>query len=284
MTDERPVPAPVIDAGDRVGPYRLEDRLGEGGMADVFRAVRERDGAVVALKVAKPVPGSDRELTRRFLREARAAREVSHPHLINVLDVGELPGRPYLTMTLVEGRTLAERISADGPLPVSDVVQITTDLASALDALHEAGIVHRDVKPSNVMLDGAGAAVLADLGLARHHDFSALTRVSQVVGTLDYLAPESIQGAVPEAPIDIYALGCVVFECVLGRPPFGGRSMFAIGMAHLEERPADPSSERDGLSAAFGAVVLAALAKAPGERPPSAGAFADALSAAAPGV
>ena len=158
--------------GDAVGPYRIQAILGEGGMGQVFRAAHAQTGALVALKLLKPEVATDEGLIRRLLREARAAGTVEHRHLVGVLDAGQADGQHYLALELVPGVTVAQRIDAEGPLPLDDVVRMAADVAAGLDALHRAGIVHRDVKPSNVLLDADadGVARLTDFGLAKGHD------------------------------------------------------------------------------------------------------------------
>jgi serine/threonine protein kinase len=266
----------ALQPGDAFGEYVIDDQLGEGGMGIVFRAIRE-DGAVVALKVIKPGLVADERTARRFAREARAAGEVDHPHLIDVLDAGDVDGIGYMAMRYVPGKSLDDRIQASGPLPVEDTVRIVAEIASALDALHAAGLVHRDVKPSNILLDEERGALLTDFGLAKRRDYSMLTAPGQMLGTLDYIAPEMLRGEQPGPSADLYALGCVVFECLAGEPPFGGLSMFEVGMAHLGDQPADPCASRADAPPSLGEVVLRALAKEPAERPPSATVYAEML-------
>jgi serine/threonine-protein kinase len=270
----------TLEPGDAFGEYVVDEQLGEGGMGIVFRAIRE-DGAVVALKVLKPGLVRDEHATRRFAREARAAAAVEHPHLIDVIEAGDVDGTGFLAMRYVAGRSLDDRISEHGPLPVEDTTRIVAEIASALDALHAAGLVHRDVKPSNILLDDERGALLTDFGLAKSRDYSMLTAPGQMLGTLDYIAPEMLRGSEPGPRADLYALGCVVFECLAGTPPFGGLSMFEVGMAHLGDQPADPCAERDDAPADLSQAVLAALAKQPDARPPTATAYADMLIAAA---
>ena len=270
----------TLQPGDAFGEYVVDERLGEGGMGIVFRAIRE-DGKVVALKVLKPGLVADASAARRFAREARAAAEVDHPHLIGLIDTGDVDGVGYLAMRYVPGRSLDDRIRDHGPLPLEDTTRIVAEIASALDALHAAELVHRDVKPSNILLDAERGALLTDFGLAKRRDYSALTAPGQMLGTLDYIAPEMLRGAEPGPSADLYALGCVVYECLAGTPPFGGRSMFEVGMAHLGDVPADPCAERDDAPPELSQRVLAALAKEPAARPPTATAYADMLIAAA---
>jgi len=270
----------TLEPGDAFGDYVVDEQLGEGGMGIVFRAIRE-DGAVVALKVIKPGLVADEHTARRFAREARAAAEVAHPHLIDVVEAGDVDGTGFLAMRYVPGRSLDDRIREHGPLPVEDTTRIVAEIASALDALHAAELVHRDVKPSNILLDDERGALLTDFGLAKRRDYSMLTAPGQMLGTLDYIAPELLRGDEPGPSADLYALGCVVFECLAGEPPFGGRSMFEVGMAHLGDTPPDPCEQREDAPPELSQVALAALAKEPEQRPPSATAYAEMLIAAA---
>jgi serine/threonine protein kinase len=278
-------PRRVAGVGDAVGPYRVEAVLGEGGMGQVFRAAHTQSGAVVALKLLKPDAATDPSLIRRLLREARAAGTVEHRHLVGVLDAGQADGQHYLALELVPGVTVGQRIDAEGPLPLDDVVRIAAGVAAGLDALHGAGIVHRDIKPSNVLLDADDddAARLTDFGLAKGHDYSALTLPGQMLGTIDYLAPELIRGDEPTAGSDIYAFGCLVYACVAGRPPFGGRSLLQIGVGHLDEEPPDPCAQRSDAPEGFGEAVCFALRKTPAERPATATAYARLIAVGARG-
>jgi serine/threonine protein kinase len=260
--------------GQSLGPYRLEELLGEGAVGLVFRARREPDGEVVALKVLRAELSGDDGYRRRFAHEARAAQEVENSHLVPILDAGEADGRHFLAVRYVGGPTLEERIKVEGPLPSKDIARVTAHVGTALDALHGAGLIHRDVKPSNVLFDEEGRALLTDFGLAKGPAYTVLTRTGQVVGTLDYLAPELIRGQQATAATDIYALGCVVYECVSGQPPFGGKGLFEVSAAHLEEEPPDPCANRPDLPQALGWAVLQALTKDPEERPPTGAAFA----------
>lgn len=267
--------------GAAFGPYRLGPHLGEGAMANVFRAVREEDGAEFALKILKGDLSGNETYRRRFVHEARAAAGVRHEHLVPIADAGQVDGRPYLAVVYVPGCTLADRIRDEGPLPREHVVRIAVEVAAGLDALHGAGLVHRDVKSSNILLATDGAAMLTDFGLARGPGYTVLTRPGQVVGTLHYLAPELIRGEAALPATDIYALGCTVYECVTGRTPFGGRSIFQVGTGHLEDEPPDPGAGRVGWHPTLSRAVLLALRKDPAARPPTAGAYAHGIRAAA---
>jgi serine/threonine protein kinase len=271
----------ALEVGHRLGPYRIEGRLGQGGMGVVFRARHDGDDRTVALKVLRDELSADDAFKRRLAREARAAAEVDHPNLAPVLESGEADGRVYLAVRYVAGRSLDERLRFDGPLPVPDLVRLAADLGAGLDALHGRGIVHRDVKPANILLDGEGTAVLSDFGLAKGHAYTVLTKPGQILGTLNYLAPEVLRRE-PAGPLsDVYAFGCVLFECLSGKAPFAGRGLLRVGMAHLEELPGDPAADRDDVPAAVGWTVHQALAKNPARRPPGAGTLARMLRLAA---
>jgi serine/threonine protein kinase len=253
--------------------------LGEGGMGKVFGARRE-DGTLVALKVLKPELAGDYIFQHRFNQEARAAAEVHNEHLVPIFEASEVDGLHYLAVAYLPGGSLADRLEADGNLPAAAAAQVISDVARGLDALHGAGIVHRDVKPGNVLFDAEGTAMLTDFGLAKGRAYTVLTQPGQVIGTLDYLAPELIRGEPATPSSDVYALGCVAYECVVGRAPFAEKTFFEIGLAHLEETPVDPREKRPELPAALAAAILATLEKDPSSRPAGAAAFADLLAAA----
>jgi serine/threonine protein kinase len=271
-----------IAVGDMLGGYRLEEQLGEGAMGLVFRAVRESDGVTVALKVLKVSLSEDDTYKQRFLHEARAAADVRHENLVPIVEAGEIDGRHFLAVEYVAGPTLAQRIESGGPLPVDALVRLAEEVGAALDALHERELVHRDVKASNVLL-ADGTALLTDFGLAKGPAYTVLTRPGQVLGTLEYLAPELIRGEPATRASDLYALGCMVYECATGKTPFGDRSMFEVGMAHLDEEPGDPGAGRDDWPAALSAAVLEALRKDAELRPPSAAAYTGMLERAVAG-
>lgn len=253
-------------------------------MGLVFRATRESDGEVVALKVLKRALTEDDIFKQRFNQEARATAEIRNPHLVPIVEAGEADGRQYLAVGYVTGGTLEERLKEGGPLALDEAVRVAECLATGLDALHAAGVIHRDIKSSNVMFNGEGTAMLTDFGLAKGRAYTVLTKPGQVVGTLDYLAPELIKGQ-PATPFtDIYALGCTIFESVTGRTPFGDKRLFQIGLAHLEEPPPNPSAARPEVPQSLARAILSALEKDPERRPPSAGAYVSGLqeSAGAP--
>ena len=274
-----PTVAGELKVGDTLGAYRVESVLGEGGMGQVFGARRD-DGTQVALKVLKPELAGDYVFQHRFSQEARAAAEVHNEYLVPIFEAGQADGVSYLAVAYLPGGSLADRLKAEGTLSAALASQVIAHVALGLDALHGAGIVHRDVKPGNVLFDADGTAKLTDFGLAKGRAYTVLTKPGQVIGTLDYLAPELIRGEPATPASDLYALGCVAYECVVGAAPFADKTFFEIGMAHLEEVPVDPREKRPELPAALSAAILATLAKEPGRRPAGAAAFADLLSAA----
>jgi serine/threonine-protein kinase len=249
-------------------------------MGVVFRAVREPEADEVALKVLRAELSADETFRKRFVHEARAAGEVRHKHLVPITDAGEADGRPYLAVAFVRGRTLEQRL-AGGPLPIPDIVRVVAHVASGLDALHNAGIVHRDVKPSNVIIDETGSASLTDFGLAKGRAYTVLTKPGMVMGTLDYLAPELLRGSEATGASDIYALGCLAYECTAGRAPFADTSMFDLASAHLNVEPPDPRTNRPDAPEGLSWAILQALAKEPEKRPPTATAYAHLISFAA---
>jgi len=264
--------------GDVVGPYRLEAVLGEGAMGIVYRATR--DDAVVALKVMRGELSGDELYRRRFAHEVRAATEVTHRHLVPVLEGGEADGRYYLAVAFVPGRTLEERLRGEGPLPLTDLLRVGAQVASGLDALHAAGLIHRDIKSSNVMLDPDHGAMLTDFGMAKGPAYTVLTKPGQMVGTLDYLAPELIKGEPATPATDLYAFGCLLYECLTGEPPFAAERVFQICNAHLEEAPPDPVERRPETPPGLSWALLRGMAKNPAERPPTATAYANMLNVA----
>ena len=271
---------PDLGPGDVLGGYRLGPLLGEGGMGKVFRATAVVDGRQVALKVLRAELSADDDLRHRFRREARAAAEVRHPNLVRVLDLGEADGRQYLAIEFVDGETLERRIARTGGLSPEDVLGLLSQIAPALDELHAHGLTHRDLKSSNILLDREGTAFLTDFGLAKGRGYTALTRPSEVVGTLDYLAPEIVRGEAATPASDVYALGCVVYECLAGRPPFADRDLTHVGLAHLSEQPPD-LTEKAGVPPLVSRAVLQALEKDPAARPGTAADYAAAIRAAA---
>jgi serine/threonine kinase PknH len=271
--------------GQQVEGYRLQRLLGEGACGFVFEADDGRGGSV-ALKILRPELANDATLRARFRREARLAQEIRSPHVAPILELGEAQGLTFLVLPLYPGGSLAARLRAHGPLGAGDTAGLAAQLARGLDELHDHGIVHRDVKPSNVLFAADGTAALSDFGLARASDSTRLTLDGQLLGTPHYLAPELIEGLEATPQSDLYALGCVLYECVAGTPPFAARRLTELGFAHLAEPAPDPRERCPELSADFALALLTALDKDPAARPTTATALARMLHvarSAAPG-
>src|SRR6201996_3975401 len=265
--------------GSQIGEYNVDDLLGEGGMGKVYTATGP-DGGRVALKLVKDDYARDETFRRRFTREARIAQTVNHPHVVPVLDTGEHEGLPYMAQRFIDGEPLDATIKR-GALPVATAVRICTDVAGGLEALWAAGMVHRDVKPANILLDETGRAYITDFGLAKDTQGSLLTLPGQALGSMDYMAPEQIRGEPVNAASDIYALGCVMYECMCGRPPFAEVQGMRILWAHLQDPPPDPRSVRADVPEAFWQALLVALEKDAAKRPQTAGEYARMLAGAA---
>jgi eukaryotic-like serine/threonine-protein kinase len=263
--------------GDR---YRLGERIADGGMGSVYRAVDESLGRPVAVKVLRRELADDPTFLERFRREARAAAAVSSPGVAGVYDYGELDGRAFIVMELVEGETLAERIAARGRLPWPEAFALAEQVARALDAAHAHGLVHRDVKPGNVLIGPGGRAKVTDFGIAKTAASATLTRTGMVLGSANYVAPEQARGDDVGPAADQYSLGCLLFEVVTGRTPYDGATAVAIATQHVSAPVPDPRQDRPDLPAPAAALIRRALAKDPSARFPSATAMADALAAA----
>jgi serine/threonine protein kinase len=272
MTDSR--------VGTKIDGYQIDSLLGEGGMGRVYIATGP-DGGRVALKLVKEDYARDETFRRRFNREARIASTVKHPNVVPVIATGEVEGVPYMAQRFIEGQSLDERLKQDGPLDLDTALRVCADVAAGLEALWAAGMVHRDVKPANILLDTEGQGYITDFGLAKDTQGSLLTLPGQALGSMDYMAPEQIRGEAVTAATDVYALGCVMYESLCGQPPFAQAQGMRILWAHLQDQPADPCTERRDLSPEFGQALLTAMAKAPEERPQSAGEYARMLAAAA---
>jgi serine/threonine protein kinase len=266
--------------GSQIGDYNVDDLLGEGGMGKVYTATGP-DGGKVALKLVKDDYARDETFRRRFYREARIAQTVKHPNVVPVLETGEVDGLPYMAQRFIDGMSLDEKLKRDGPLDAQTAVQVCTDVAAGLEALWAAGMVHRDVKPANILLDEDGRAYITDFGLAKDTQGSLLTLPGQALGSMDYMAPEQIRGEPVSAATDIYALGCVMYECMCGRPPFAEVQGMRILWAHLQDPPPDPRAARPDMSDEFVRVLLTALEKDSANRPQTAGEYARMLGAAA---
>jgi serine/threonine-protein kinase len=268
------------------GRYRVQRLLGKGGMGAVYLADDEVLKELVALKVISSAFAADEQaMVARFRREAAAARKVSSSNVIRIHDLGEArPGLLYLSMEYFAGRTLSEVIAQRGLVPIKDVQDMLAQICAGLETAHEAGVIHRDLKPSNVLVGERGAVKIIDFGLATTAAGDGLTATGAILGTPHYMAPEQVRGKTVDARSDIYALGALSYHLVTGRPPFSGDNAIAIGFAHLSETPQAPREIRKDCPPALETAILAALAKAPDQRPSSAKKFAEqaGLVAAAP--
>jgi len=262
--------------GARIGPYTLVRRIGEGGMGVVYECARDGSPDAIALKLLRPELAQNDGYRRRFQHEVRAAREVGHPGLVPIVDAGEADGYHYLAMPFVGTRTLKTLIR-EGRLPLDRTLALAGRLGAALDAIHERGLLHRDIKSSNILLTDDGLPMLSDFGVAKGAGYTVLTRTGLMVGTLDYLAPELIRGEPATPASDVYAFACLVYECLSGAPPFSSRSMFEIGYAHLNDAPAGLHTHVPGISDELDRALLRGLDKEPSRRPHLAGAYAGML-------
>jgi serine/threonine protein kinase len=273
-------------AGSRVGGYLLEEQIGRGGMAVVFRARDERLERQVALKILAPALAADDAFRQRFIRESRVAAAVDDPHIIPVFEAGEADGVLFIAMRYVRGGDVRSLLHRDGTLDAVRVAAIISPVASALDAAHTAGLVHRDVKPANMLLDVRPGrpdhVYLSDFGLSKEAlGATGLTSAGQFLGTVDYAAPEQVGGEQVGGQADQYALGCAAFEMLSGEPPFRRDQGMAVLYAHLSEAPPAITSRRHGLPGALDLVFRQVLAKSPQDRYPSCAAFAEAVRQAA---
>src|SRR6201994_424601 len=248
------------------GRYRLEARIASGGMSTVYRALDETLERQVAVKLMNREVASDSDQLERFRREARAVAQLSHPHIVGVIDAGEDDGRPYIVLEYVEGETLKDRIRRMGRLPISEAVAYAIEIARALGAAHARHIVHRAVKPQNVLVDEEGSAKVTDFGIARTLEEDGLTADGRVLGTTDYVSPEQALGQDVTGQSDLYSLGVVLYEMLTGEVPFTGESQVAVAMKHVRETIPDVQLKRPEVSAALASVVDTATAKRLDER------------------
>ncbi len=255
--------------------YRIEEVIGRGGMGVVYRAYDLRLKRTVALKLIAPALAHDERFSERFAKETELAMSLEHPNVVPIHDAGDVDGRLYLAMRLVVGIDLRKLLRDEGALEPSRSLAICRQIANALDAAHEAGLVHRDVKPSNVLLDENDHVYLADFGLTRRLDEQPPGGAEgRSVGTPAYLAPEQIESRPVDGRADVYALGCVLFECLTGSTPYSGASRLEVAWAHLEAEPPAASQTRPGIPEAIDGVIARALAKEPEERYQTCGALA----------
>jgi serine/threonine-protein kinase len=282
-------PAGLADSGSppQVGSYQMVEEIGRGGMAIVYRARDVRLGRWVALKVLAEDLARDEGFRRRFIRESRAAAAVDHPNIIPIFDAGEAGGVLFIAMRYVGGQDVHSLLNRAGPLPAARATGIVTQVASALDAAHASGLVHRDVKPANMLLGGLAEdgsedhVYLSDFGISKTSQATTnLTLTGQVLGTLNYLAPEQIEGRTVDGRADAYSLACAAFEMLSGAPPFRRDQSLAVMWAQLSAPPPPLTGARPDLPAAVDQVIFRGLAKDPEDRYPSCRAFAAALQEA----
>lgn len=271
-----------LATGARIAGYRLEERIGQGGMAVVFRAHDERLDRTVALKLLAPALAGNPELQQRFISESRATATIDDPHIVPVFAAGQADGLLFIAMRYVAGGDAHSLLRRDGPLPPDRVAAIVSPVASALDAAHRAGLVHRDVKPSNMLMDvlpGRPVHVyLSDFGISKSVSAtSGLTAAGAILGTLAYMSPEQVRSQPVDGRSDQYALACSAYELLAGTPPFRRADPAALMYAQLSEPPPPLTATRPDLASDVDGVLARALAKAPGERYASCGEFADAL-------
>jgi serine/threonine-protein kinase len=260
------------------GRYRIVERIGSGGMADVYRAQDTHLGREVALKVLHRRFAQDQEFVERFRREAKSAAGLQHPNVVGVYDRGEHDGTYYIAMEHLPGRTLKEILAGSAPLPEEQVIDLGLQILAAAAFAHRHGVIHRDFKPHNVIVDEQGQAKVTDFGIARA-GASEMTETGSIMGTAQYLSPEQAQGHAVTPASDLYSIGVMLYELLAGRLPFEGDSAVSVALKHLSEPPPPISSFRPDVSPALEAVVMAALAKDPAQRWQSADDFAGALVA-----
>src|SRR4249919_1285122 len=245
--------------------YRLERKLGSGGMADVWLAEDQELGRHVAVKMLHERYANDEQFVERFRREATHAAGLSHPNIVSIYDRGVAGGSYYIVMEYIEGRTLKELIVTRGPCPVPVAISYTRQILAALRYAHKNGIIHRDIKPHNVLVDREGRVKVADFGIARA-GASEMTEAGSIIGTAQYLSPEQAKGASVDQTSDLYSVGVVLYELLTGVVPFSGDTPVEIAMKHLSTVPEPPSAKRADVPRDLDMVVMRALAKDPSER------------------
>lgn len=265
-------------SGSMLGPYLLGDLLGRGGMGEVYRATDTRRTREVALKLLGPAVTDSPEARERFLRESRIAAVLNDPHVIPIHDWGEIDGQLFIDMRLVQGRDLRKALTEDGPMPAARALEIVGQAARALDSAHAAGLVHRDVKPENLLVDNRDFTYLVDFGVAVSSTDTRLTQTGSAIGSLRYMAPERFGVDAPTSSVDIYALTCVLYECLTGNPPFADATTLQSTIAaHLHRTPPSVGGPID-------AVIARGMAKQPEQRFPTATALVDAARQALTGL
>jgi serine/threonine-protein kinase len=262
------------------GRYRLEAKLGSGGMSTVYLARDETLDRSVAVKVMHREMSEQPDQLERFRQEARAVAKISHPNVVSVIDAGEDGGYPYIVFEYVEGETLKQRISRIGALDTQEAIAYAIEVARGLTVAHTRQMIHRDIKPQNILIDHEGRAKLTDFGISRQLEQDGMTATGRVLGTTDYVAPEQAMGRGSDQRSDIYSLGVVLYEMLVGQVPFEADSQVGVAMKHVNEELPDVQRRRPGVSAAVALVVERATAKKPDERYQEIGEMIDDLSTA----
>ena len=264
------------------GRYRVADVLGRGGMAVVYLARDDELERPVAIKVLAGHLADDPVFRDRFVREARLAAGLSHPNIVQIYDAGEDDGNPYIVMEYVEGRSLADELDLEARLDPARVLDVGVQVCAGLEHAHATGLVHRDIKPGNLLLGDGGAVKIADFGIARAAETTRLTQMGSVLGTAAYLSPEQALGEEVTASADLYSFGCVLYECLTGRTPYVFETLAELVVKHRQE-PIRPVRElRPEIPEGLEAVVMRSLARNPEYRPPSAAALGQELAGSAP--
>ena len=257
--------------GSQIGPYRLRRLLGKGGMGEVYEAEDTVKDRIVALKLLPESASHDPVFRKRLQREAHSAGRLQEPHVVPIHDYGEVDGLLYVDMRMIDGTDLRQMLKRYGPMTPARAVAIVRQIASALDAAHESGVMHRDVKPENILITRDDFAYLVDFGIANAATDEKLTELGTAVGTYAYMAPERFTNDEVTYRADVYALTCVLHECLTGSQPFQGDSVSVVITAHLMQPIPKPSEERPGIPAAFDKVIAKGMAKKPKDRYVSAG-------------
>ena len=275
------MPRPSLEIGSTLASYTIEAVLGQGGMGSVYLATQKHLKRKAALKVLSPELATDDEYRGRFLRECELIAQLEHPNIVPIYDAGEADGLLYLAMRYIKGTDLRALIGERGHLSAESTLAIVEQIASALDAAHAAGVIHRDVKPANILIERPGErAYLSDFGVAKSLSSDGLTRTGTFLGTVDYCAPEQISGKPIDARVDVYSLGGVIYHCLAGQPPYIRETQAAVINAHVADRPPALSGIRPDLPPALDGVVATAMAKVKEVRYSSASELASAFRSA----
>src|SRR3954452_10274043 len=271
-----------VDVGSQVGQYRIDSYIGRGGMGVVYRAEHTHLGRHVALKLLAPELAENESFRERFVRESRVAARVDHPNVIPIYEASESEGSYFIAMRYVAGTDLREILHTNGPLSLERALVVLTQVAGALDTAHAQGLVHRDVKPGNILVVAESEhCYLTDFGLTKAiSSDTAFTATGQFVGTTDYVAPEQIEGKELDRRTDVYSLGCVFYECLTGTTPFRRDTDMAVMWAHMQEPPPRVTERRPNLPQGLDTVIATAMAKSKDDRYPSCSTFAAAARSA----